>query len=240
MFRGKRVLGIIPARGSSKRLPKKNIRCLCDKPLIGWTIVAGRDSKILDKLVVSTESIEIERVTNDLGLTEVIKRSEILAGDDATINDAIVQVVNVMKKRGEQFEYIVLLQPTSPLRTAEHIDAAFGLMEARDSSGVISVCRTEHPVEWMGKLDPNGLLDSFILNTKLDQQSQNFLPSYQINGAIYITPVDGFLKEKSFFLKAGMVAYVMDRASSVDIDDEYDLQLAEWLLKQRENSFTGD
>ena len=240
MYRGRRVLGIIPARGGSRRLQKKNIRHLCNKPLIGWTIDAARNSKTLDELVVSTEDVEVEKVVTALGLTEVIKRSSDLASDDATINDVVVEVLNVMKKRGEKFDYIVLLQPTSPLRTAEHVEGAFGLMETMDCSGVISVCRTEHPVEWTGKLGPDGFLDSFISNAELDKQSQEFMPSYQINGAIYVTPVDRFLKEKTLFLKSGMVAYVMDRASSVDIDDEYDLRLAAWLLEQRKKSITCD
>ena len=113
-------------------------------------------------------------------------------------------------------------------------------MEANGARGVVSICRTEHPVEWMGNLSPDGFLDSFFLETKLDRQSQEFLPSYQINGSIYIAPVDLFLKEKTFFLRKGVTAYVMDRASSVDIDDEYDLNLAAWLLNRREESMADD
>ena len=96
--------------------------------------------------------------------------------------------------------------------------------------------RTEHPVEWMGKLPENRFMDSFLLGGNLGKRSQEFRPSYQINGAIYIVPVGQFLKEKTLFLSSGVVAYVMDRMDSVDIDDEYDLRLAEWLLGQKEEN----
>ena len=113
-------------------------------------------------------------------------------------------------------------------------------MTLKNANGVVSICRTEHPVEWMGNLSPSGSLDSFFSETKLDRQSQEFRPSYQVNGAIYIVEVDLFLKEKTLFLRSGMVAYVMDRGSSVDIDDDYDLQLATWLINRREEFYDGN
>mgnify|MGYP001411601163 CR=1 FL=1 len=240
MYKDGKVLGIIPARGGSKRLPRKNIASLAGKPSICWTIDSARASTFIDKTVVSTENEEIAEIARRLGCVEVIKRTDALASDEATINDVVTELLSVYKKRGQIFEYIILLQPTSPLRTSDDIDKAFKLMEVNDARGVVSICRTEHPVEWMGNLSPDGFLDSFFLQTKLDRQSQEFLPSYQINGAIYIVPVDQFLEEKTFFLRKGVAAYVMDRASSVDIDDEYDLQLAAWLLNRREESVADD
>jgi CMP-N-acetylneuraminic acid synthetase len=144
-------------------------------------------------------------------------------------------VLEVLNDRREIYGHIILLQPTSPLRTSNHIDEAFALIEETDAKGSISVCRTEHPIEWMGKISTNRLLDSFFQQTELSKQSQAFDLSYQVNGAVYIVPVDSFLKEKTVFLSTGMVAYIMDRTSSIDIDDKYDLRLAEWLLRQRED-----
>jgi CMP-N-acetylneuraminic acid synthetase len=236
MFRGRKVLGVIPARGGSKRLPNKNIRYLCDKPLIAWTIKAALDASILDKVVVSTESAEIARVATEWGVNDVIERSEVLSDDCASTNDVLIEVLDILNGRGEAFGYIVLLQPTSPLRTATHIQDAFDLMEAKNSIGAISMCRTEHPTEWMGKISDDGFLDTFILQTDLEKKSQDFSQSFQINGAIYIALVDRFLDERTIFLKTGMIAYVMDRTSSVDIDDEYDMLLAAWLLNQRVES----
>ena len=240
MYKGGRVLGIIPARGGSKRLPRKNIATLAGKPSIYWTIDSARASIFVDKTVVSTENEEIAEIARQLGYVEVIRRSAALASDEATINDVVAELLSAYKTRGQSFEYIVLLQPTSPLRTSNDIDKAFNLMEVSGAKGVVSICRTEHPVEWMGNLSPDGFLDSFFLETKLDRQSQEFLPSYQINGAIYIAQVDQFLREKTFFLRKGIAAYVMERDSSVDIDDEYDLQLASWLLTRREESMGSD
>ena len=240
MYNGGKVLGIIPARGGSKRLPRKNIAPLAGKPLICWTIDSAKASTFIDKAVVSTENEEIAEIARQSDCVEIIKRTDALASDEATINDVVTDLLSVYKKRGQFFEYIILLQPTSPLRTSNDIDRAFKLMEVNGARGVVSICRTEHPVEWMGNLSPDGFLDSFFLQTKLNRQSQEFLPSYQINGAIYITPVALFLKEKTFFLRKGVTAYVMDRASSVDIDDEYDLQLAAWLLNRREKSMADN
>jgi CMP-N-acetylneuraminic acid synthetase len=239
MFKGGKVLGIIPARGGSKRLPRKNIRYIAKKPLIAWSIKAAFDSELLDKVVVSTESSEIEKIANECGIGDVINRSDALSNDDATTNEVLIEVLDVLRERGESYGHIVLLQPTSPLRTGADIKRAFHLMEEKNAIGAISVCRTEHPVEWMGQIGEGDLMDSFISETELDKSSQDCALSYQINGAIYIASVDRFLYEKTVFLKSGMVAVVMDRASSVDIDDEYDLQLAAWLLNRREEELVG-
>ena len=162
MFREESVIGVIPARGGSRRLPGKNNRSLANKPLIGWTICAAHGSTTIDKVVVSTEDAEIRKVATEQGAADVIKRSAMLATDDAFLNDVIVEVLNILKEQGEIFGYIVLLQPTSPLRTAAHIDDAFKLITKENGIGAVSVCRTEHPLEWMGRLSPDGSLDSFF------------------------------------------------------------------------------
>ena len=221
-------------------MPRKNIRYIANKPLIAWSIKAAFDSELLDKVVVSTESSEIERVAKEWGIDDVINRSESLSNDLASTNDVLVEVLDVLRERGESYEYLVLLQPTSPLRTAAHIKQAFNLMDEKNAEGAVSVCRTEHPIEWMGEISDDFSLDSFFRNTKLEKQSQELSPSFQINGAIYVTPINRFIKETTLFLNSGMVAYVMDRASSVDIDDEFDLELAAWLLNCREENKKQD
>jgi CMP-N-acetylneuraminic acid synthetase len=238
MHKGKKVLAVIPARGGSKRLPKKNILYLANKPLIAWSIQTAQETDVLDKIIVSTEDSEIEGIALKWGISEVIRRSKSLSDDRATTNAVVIEVLKTLKARGEHFEYVALLQPTSPLRTAAHIEYAFNLMEDKNAVGVVGVCRTEHPVEWMGKIPKDSLMDSFILNTTLEKNSHELSPSFQINGAIYIVRVDRFLAERTLFLKSGMVACVMDRASSVDIDDDYDLQLAAWLLNEREKNIS--
>jgi len=240
MFKGQTVLGIVPARGGSKRLPGKNLVCAADKPLLGWTLEAGLKSKLIDKLILSTDHQIVDDVGRRFGVDEVLIRPALLGEDDASMSAVIRQVLQALQERGEKFDYFILLQPTSPLRTSKHIEEAFMLLGEADAVGVISVCQTEHPTEWMGKLSPDGLLNSFFRQTELDRRSQEFSPSYQINGAIYIVPVKQFLEERTLFLSNGMVAYVMDRMDSVDIDDEHDLRLAEWLLRRREEKQSLD
>ena len=240
MFKNEKVLGIIPARGGSKRLLKKNIQLLGGKPLVAWSIQAAQETDLIDKVVVSTEDAKISEVAIQWGVDDVIHRSEQLSGDDASTNNVIIEVLENLEEKGERYGYLVLLQPTSPLRTAAHIKSAFSRIEVSNAIGAVSVCRTEHPMEWMGKISDDGSMDSFIKTTELEKSSQEFSPSYQINGAIYISNVNKFLEEKTVFLKSGMVVYEMDRASSVDIDDEYDLQLASWLIDLPERSVTSN
>ncbi len=234
MFKGQKVLGLVPARAGSKRLSGKNLICVADKPLLSWTLVAGLGSEIVDKVILSTDDQEIGNVGSQFGVGEVLSRPTSLANDNSSMTAVIRQVLQSLQERDENYGYIILLQPTSPLRTSRHIDEAFALIEQANAVGAVSVSQTEHPTEWMGKIDSNGLLDSFIRQTELDKQSQTFSTSYQVNGAIYIVPVERFLEENTLFLSSGMVAYVMKRIDSIDIDDEYDLRLAEWLIGQRD------
>ena len=228
------MLGLIPARAGSKRLLGKNLLCLLDRPLIAWSIDAGKESTIIDNVVVSTEDKEIIQVAKKFGADSIIERPFELATDHASSNDVLIHALDTLSDRGESYSYVAFLQPTSPLRTAYHIDEVFKLMATKRAGAVIGVCKTEHPREWTGKIPSNGSLSSFFLETELGRLSQEFSPTYQINGAIYIVPTDKFLQENTLFLQAGMVAYVMDRFSSVDIDEEYDLMFADWLLTHRD------
>ena len=228
------MLGIIPARGGSKRLPGKNIAPTAGKPLISWTIDVALEAAFIDKVLLSTDDINIKQIGSSLGVDEVIVRPASLAQDTIPTSSVLLHALSVLEERGESFGYLVLLQPTSPLRTVEDVDKAFELMDKMNGIGVVSVCRSEHPKEWIGHISTDGYLETFIEQTELGKQSQELLPAYQVNGAIYIVPVSQFLEAKTVFLRGRMVAYVMDRKSSVDIDEEYDLLLAEWLLMQRD------
>jgi CMP-N,N'-diacetyllegionaminic acid synthase len=233
MLGNKRVLSIVPARIGSKRLPKKNLRRVAGKSLLEWTLDVSNDSRIIDKTVLSTDDKSIADLALNHESVDIVMRGAEYATDTATLTSVIRNVLAILADKSERFEYLVLLQPTSPLRTAQHIDQAFEFMNDKGACGLVSVCPTEHPLEWMGKLSEDGLLDSFFWDTQLERQSQAFEPSYQVNGAIYIVPVEKFLTHKTLFLPHGMAAFVMERQESVDIDNEHDLQLAEWLLRRR-------
>jgi len=233
MFREKRVLSVIPARSGSKRLPGKNHRNIAGKPLIAWTLEASLGSTIVDRTVVSTDDLPLIETIAQNGFLDFLRRPNSLATDDASMTSVLIDVIDQLSKQGESFGYLILLQPTSPLRTAEHIQEAFDLIDERNALGVVSVCLTEHPKEWTGKIREDGSLDAFFRETRLEMQSQELGESYQINGAIYIVPVEQFLEYQSLFLPEGMVALVMDRSESIDIDYDHDFQLAEWLLQNQ-------
>jgi len=226
MYQNKTFLAIIPARGGSKRLPRKNIVDLCGKPLIAWSIESGLKSKYIDKVVVSSDDEEILNIASKFKL-DTIKRPDSLASDTATSFDAIKHVLSISKN----YDYVLLLQPTSPLRNNTHIDKAIELLGQKNADAIISVCEMDHSPLWSNTLQEDGALDTFLRDDVLDKRSQELEKYYRVNGAIYICKLDKLLKEEGFFLKDNIYAYIMNRASSVDIDEQIDLDFARSLAK---------
>jgi CMP-N,N'-diacetyllegionaminic acid synthase len=233
VFRDERVVAIVPARIGSKRLPRKNLQSVAGKPLIIWSLEAGSRAANVDRTVLSTDDDTLRATAERYGYTDIVVRPPHLSDDEASTASVIEHALEVLREQGQEFGYLVLLQPTSPLRSADHIGLAFEKMANKNARGAVSICQTEHPIEWMGKITMDGFLDSFFVETRLEERSQQLAASFQINGAIYIAPVTEFLEKKTLFLPNGMVALIMDRIDSIDVDDEYDLQLADWLLERR-------
>jgi len=229
MHKEKTFLAIIPARGGSKRLPRKNILDLNGKPLIAWSIEAGLKSKYIDKVVVSSDDNEILEVSQKFG-ADVIVRPPELASDTATTFDAIEHTIKSLKK----YSYVVLLQATSPLRDSKHIDEAIELLEKKDADAVVSVCEMEHSPLWSNSLDKTLTMKGFLRYEVLNKRSQDLEKYYRLNGAIYICKMERLLEEKGFFLEDNIFAYVMDRESSVDIDEAIDFKLAQSIIKDKE------
>ena len=221
-----KYLAIIPARGGSKRLPNKNILDLNGKPLIAWSIEAAKKSKRIDDIVVTSDSEKILDIAKKYNV-KAIKRPDYLANDTATTFDAIKHTIENIE---ENYKYIVLLQPTSPLRNAKHIDEAIELLEQKRADAVVSVCEMDHSPLWSNTLPENLDMSGFLRNEIKNKRSQDLPIYYRLNGAIYICKTDRLLQEKSFFINDNIFAYVMDRKSSVDIDDEIDFKIAEVLL----------
>lgn len=221
MYKNKTYLAIIPARGGSKRLPRKNVLDLAGKPLIAWSIEAGLTSKYVDKTIVTSDDDEILGIAKKLGVDD-IKRPDELASDTATTFDAIKHTIDNVK----QYDYIVLLQPTSPLRDEKHIDEAIELLESKNADALISVCEMDHSPLWSNILPQDGNMSNFLRGEVLNKRSQDLEKYYRINGAIYICKTERLLEEKSFFLKNNIFAYKMDRRSSIDIDEEVDFEIA--------------
>lgn len=226
MYNNKTFLAVILARGGSKRLPRKNVRNLAGKPLLAWSIEAGKQSKYVDKVIVSSDDDEILEISKNFG-ADTIKRPDELANDTATSFDAIKHTMENVGK----YDYVMLLQPTSPLRNSNHIDEAIELLFKKNADSIVSVCEVDHSPLWSNTLPNDKSMVGFLRSEVLDKRSQDLETFYRLNGAIYICKTDKLLENKGFFLKDNFYAYIMDRKHSIDIDEAIDFQIAEVLIK---------
>ena len=228
----KRVLSIIPARGGSKGLPRKNVVDLAGKPLIAWTIEASLKSKYISKTVVSSDNKEILDISVEYG-AEIIKRPDNLASDTATSESVVKHAIDCLESTGEVFDIVVLLQPTSPLRTSIDIDNAFDIMFYSDATAIISVCEFDNKALKTFIKDEDGFLQG-VSNNKYPFMRRQDLPSvYTPNGAIYIINTKIYLENQSL-LTATTKEYLMPEFRSVDIDTIKDLDFLNLML-QHEN-----
>ena len=228
MLRDKRFLAIIPARAGSKRVPNKNILNLANKPLIAHTIEAAKSSKYIDKVVVSSDSDKILNIAKEYKVTP-LKRPLELAGDRASVIDAIEHTIDSFKN----YDYIILLQPTSPLRDEFDINGAIELLDKKGADGVVSVCEMEHSPLWANTLDETLDMSNFLKDEVKGKRSQDLPTFYRLNGAIYICSVKRLLEEKTLFIKDNIFGFIMDRKNSIDIDEEIDFKLASVLLEDK-------
>jgi CMP-N,N'-diacetyllegionaminic acid synthase len=231
MNKNKTFLAIIPARGGSKRLARKNVLDLCGKPLIAYSIEAGLKSKYIDKVIVTSDDEEILSISKRYG-ADIIVRPDELSNDTATTFDAIKHTIENTNK----YDYLVLLQPTSPLRTQKHINEAIELLEAKNADAVISVCEMEHSPLWSNTLNEDLDMSNFLKEEVLNKRGQDLDKYFRLNGAIYICKMDKILNNKGFFLKENIYAYKMNKKDSIDIDDEFDFELAYLCLEHKRNN----
>ncbi len=228
----KKILAIIPARGGSKSLPGKNIKMLAGKPLIAWTIEAALKSKYLDRVIVSTDDKKIAAIAKKYHAEAPFLRPVKLAKDKSPTVPVLLHALRWLKsKEGYSPDAIVTLQPTSPLRRAEHIDEALRLFYKTGSDSVASVCRAEHSPYWMIKVTGNRVFP-FMKNYSEHKRRQDLPPVYRPNGAVYVTRCGVLMKQKRM-LGRDTRAIVMNAESSVDIDTVFDFKLAETFLKEK-------
>lgn len=232
MIHNKSVLALILARGGSKRLPGKNIKNIGGKPMIAWSIEAAKNSKYLDRTIVSTDSQEIAEVSKKYGADIPFERPAELATDTAGSIDVVLHAINWLKENEKkEYDYILLLQATSPLRTSQHIDEAIEHIEnKKEMDAVVSFYPWDKKPEWVYCKNQNGFLEA-CLETK--EEFKTVSPMLMPNGAVYIIKTESFLKEKTFYAKK-LDAYLMDREDSADVDEQYDFDLAEFFLKKRD------
>ena len=235
MFDARRVLALIPARGGSKGLPGKNLAMLGDRPLIAWTIAAARDSAFVDEVVVSTDDDAIAQAAAAAGARVPFRRPAALAGDEARMGDVIAHALETLAATDPPYGWLLLLQPTSPLRTATHIDEAFARLTASKGRAVVSVCEAEHSPRWTAELPPDGSMAAFgdAAATRVNRQELGVF--YRLNGAVYLADVD-YWRAQQGFLGPATYAYIMAQDDSVDIDSRLDLDLAALLLARRDTA----
>ena len=221
------LLALIPARGGSKGIPRKNIRPFCGKPLLHWTIDAALASACVDQVIVSTEDPEIAEVAKAGGAEVPFLRPDELATDDAP---GIAPVLHALDQL-PQVSDVLLLQPTSPLRTSSDIDSIVALREqARSESAVSLTLSAKHPA-WMYGLSDGQRLDPLLQLGEAHSRQQ--LPTaYVLNGALYLASRDFLLRKKSF-IATDTVGYLMPSERSVDIDTPLDWQWAKFLMEQK-------
>lgn len=229
-----KILAIIPARSGSKGIKDKNIKELNGKPLIAYTIEVARKSKIFEDIVVSTDSEKYADISKKYGALVPFLREEKLSGDQASSLDVILDVLEKMKQLGKEYDTLILLQPTSPLRTEEDLKQAYEFYLEKKASAVVSVCEMEHSPLWANTLPPSKKIDNFLrdIGNKNRQQLEKY---YRVNGAVYIVNVEYFKKYKNFY-QEDSYAYIMSRENSIDIDEDIDFKIAEYLIKEKEKN----
>lgn len=225
-------LAVIPARGGSKGLPRKNIKLLNNKPMIAYSIKSAIESVCFDKIIVSTDDHEIANIATQYGAEVPFMRPEHLANDEAKIVDVLLHMIDFFEKTNNFFDFITLLQPTSPLRSAQDILGAMHLCVEKKANSVISVSEVAHSPLWMNTLPDDNCLENFLNKDIVNKRRQDLPVYYGLNGAIYIVKVEFLKKNKSFYSEQSY-AYVMPRDRSVDVDHIHDFHMCEILLTNK-------
>lgn len=240
MINHKKVVAIIPARGGSKRLPGKNKKVLMGKPLIAWTISTALQTEVIDKVIVSTDDLEIAKISKKYNAEVPFLRPANLSDDKATSYEVIIHSLNYLEKHNEYFGYILLLQPTSPLRNKEDINNTFNLLLKTSAKAIVSVCETDHSPLWSNTLPDDLSMKDFIRPEIKNLRSQDLPNYYRLNGAIYLAEIE-YLKQNKSFLGEFTKAYIMPPNKSIDIDTKIDFELCKILLNEnnKNNSKTG-
>lgn len=228
------MIAVIPARGGSKGLPGKNLKLLCGKPLIAYSIIAAKESKYVDRIIVSTDSEEIAEVARQYGAEVPFIRPAELATDNAKAIDVYLYTVDRLNnEKWYSISDFIVLQPTSPLRTAEDIDNAIEIHKANQADSVISVQETNCPLEWYKEITADGLLKDCIESNRILNR-QEYTKTYIPNGAIYVFKYKTLMETKNYYY-GRTLPYIMSAATSIDIDTILDFKLAEIIVQNNED-----
>lgn len=227
MIEEKSVLGVILARGGSKELPRKNVRDLAGKPLIAWTVEAGHDSEYLDRLILSSDDEEIMEVAEKYGCEVPFQRPSELAQDNTPSMDALLHALD----RVESTDYVVMLQPTSPLRTADDVDATIARCNKNSGTACVTVTETDKPPQWMYTLKEKNRLEPVLDRDDAITRRQEAPSIYVPNGAVYVAGT-AWLREHETFYTDATIGHPMPPERSADVDTALDLAWCEMLLDE--------
>lgn len=234
MYKGKKILAIIPARGGSKGLPGKNIRPLLGKPLIAWSIEHAKNSEFVDEIFISTDSKDIADVAEMYGVRVPELRPAELAVDTAPSSAFIEYTINKYQKEGRIFDYFILLEPTSPLRETSDVDQSIKqLIDNPCYDSIVGVCKAEdvHPA-FMVKVGSKGELVPYEDSMKTLRR-QDLPDVFYFEGTIYVSKCSAFIEKKSFYHDSTM-PYVVPKWKAPEVDDIIDFVTIEAIMKAKQ------
>ena len=234
MIAGRRVLALVPARGGSKGLPRKNLRCLNGYPLIQWSIDIALACEEIDSVIVSTDDEQIAAVANAAGAEVPFMRPSNLAEDTSSTIDVIIHALDFLESNKREFEIVLLLEPTSPLREVSDVQNALQDMIDKSATAIVSVCRAEatHPT-FMFRTTDQRRLQPFISASPTGIRRQDVEALYYIEGTLYASTVVG-LRERRSFYHDDTLAYEVAKWKALEIDDFEDFELAEAIARYKE------
>lgn len=233
MYNGKTILAIVTARGGSKGLPGKNIKVINGKPLISWTLERAKESKYIDFIYVSTDDIEIANVCESFNVPVPELRPEYLATDTASSMDVLEYSIDSLNQKGMQFDYLILLEPTSPLRKKDDLDKMIELaVNDSTADGVISLGKVspEHP-SIIKKIDVNNYISKYVDSIELSSRRQEEDDAFFPYGVGYLIKTEVFKKKKTIYTDK-MLPYFIERWQNYEIDDIFDFLCIEAIMKE--------
>jgi CMP-N,N'-diacetyllegionaminic acid synthase len=230
MINGKNILAIIPARGGSKGVPRKNIRDIAGKPLIAWTIAEAQKSKYLDRVILSSEDQEIIETAKSWGCEVPFVRPLNLAQDTTPGIDPVLHALVELSL----YDYVVLLQPTSPLRRVADIDGCIEQCVTQSARACVTVTEPEKSPYWMYTMDSRGQMTKLLPTDSMITRRQDLPRAYALNGAVYVAECKWLLKSHSFITEETL-GFTMPKERSYDIDTELDFRICEFLLLEGNN-----
>lgn len=225
MLNNNKILAIIPARGGSKGVLRKNIKLAGGKPLIAWIIEASKKSQYIDRLILSSDDDEIISVAKEYGCEVPFIRPARLSRDDSSASDVIL---HVLKEIGG-FKYVMLLQPTSPMTSTKDIDGCIEFCMNTNSTSVVSVSEPGKSPYWMFNMDQEKRLIPLFGEKYFNMRRQDLSTVYMPTGAVYIAEIDWFLKNRSFYSNSTK-GYIISKERSLDIDSEIDFKMFEMMI----------